>query len=163
LADKAGHLPVGDPADGQVALGPVIDERQRDKIHSLVTGTVDAGARLAAGGTYEGLFYRPTVLADVAPAMPAYANEVFGPVAPVRDLMMERARTQFGIVGAGPAGLLLAHLLALRGIESVIVELRSRAYCEARQRAGVLEQGSSDLLRAAGLGTRLDAEGLEHG
>jgi benzaldehyde dehydrogenase (NAD) len=83
LADKAGHLPVGDPASGQVALGPVIDERQRDKIHSLVTGTVDAGARLAAGGTYEGLFYRPTVLADVAPAMPAYANEVFGPVAPV--------------------------------------------------------------------------------
>src|SRR5690242_16824276 len=83
LADKAGHLPVGDPASGQVALGPVIDERQRDKIHSLVTGTVDAGAKLAAGGTYEGLFYRPTVLADVAPAMPAYANEVFGPVAPV--------------------------------------------------------------------------------
>src|SRR5256886_5414267 len=72
-------------------------------------------------------------------------------------------RTQVGIVGAGPAGLLLSHLLALRGIESVIVELRSRAYCEARQRAGVLEQGSSDLLRAAGLGTRLDAEGLEHG
>jgi benzaldehyde dehydrogenase (NAD) len=83
LADKAGHLPVGDPATGQVALGPVIDERQRDKIHSLVTGTVDAGARLAAGGTYDGLFYRPTVLADVAPAMPAYAQEVFGPVAPV--------------------------------------------------------------------------------
>src|SRR5215475_896303 len=72
-------------------------------------------------------------------------------------------RTQVGIVGAGPAGLLLSHLLALRGIESVIVELRSRAYCEARQRAGVLEQGSADLLRAAGLGTRLDAEGLEHG
>jgi len=72
-------------------------------------------------------------------------------------------RTPVGIVGAGPAGLLLSHLLALRGIESVIVELRSRAYCEARQRAGVLEQGSADLLRAAGLGTRLDAEGLEHG
>jgi benzaldehyde dehydrogenase (NAD) len=83
LAEKAGHLPVGDPASGQVALGPIIDERQRDKVHALVTGSVDAGARLAAGGTYEGLFYRPTVLADVAPAMPAYASEVFGPVAPV--------------------------------------------------------------------------------
>jgi benzaldehyde dehydrogenase (NAD) len=83
LAQKAAQLPVGDPASGQVALGPVIDERQRDKIHALVTGTVDAGARLAAGGTFEGLFYRPTVLADVAPAMPAYAGEVFGPVAPV--------------------------------------------------------------------------------
>ncbi|HEY2242166.1 MAG TPA: benzaldehyde dehydrogenase [Streptosporangiaceae bacterium] len=83
LADKAGHLPVGDPATEQVALGPIIDERQRDKVHSLVTATVDAGARLAAGGTYEGLFYRPTVLADVSPQMPAYATEVFGPVAPV--------------------------------------------------------------------------------
>jgi benzaldehyde dehydrogenase (NAD) len=83
LAEKAGHLPVGDPASGQVALGPIIDERQRDKVHALVTDSVDAGARLAAGGTYEGLFYKPTVLADVAPAMPAYANEVFGPVAPV--------------------------------------------------------------------------------
>ena len=83
LAGKADHLPVGDPATGQVALGPIIDERQRDKIHGLVTASVDAGARLAAGGTYEGLFYQPTVLADVEPTMPAYANEVFGPVAPV--------------------------------------------------------------------------------
>ncbi len=83
LAGKADHLPVGDPASGQVALGPIIDERQRDKVHGLVTASVDAGARLAAGGTYEGLFYRPTVLSEVAPAMPAYASEVFGPVAPV--------------------------------------------------------------------------------
>jgi len=82
LAEKANHLPVGNPT-GQVALGPIIDERQRDKIHDLVTSSVDAGARLAAGGTYEGLFYQPTVLADVEPAMPAYASEVFGPVAPV--------------------------------------------------------------------------------
>jgi len=83
LAGKASHLPVGDPASGQVALGPLIDQRQRDKVHGLVTASVDAGARLAAGGTYEGLFYQPTVLAEVAPAMPAYASEVFGPVAPV--------------------------------------------------------------------------------
>jgi benzaldehyde dehydrogenase (NAD) len=83
LADKANHLPVGDPAKEQVALGPVIDEKQRDKIHSLVTSSIRAGARLAAGGTYEGLFYRPTVLADVTPEIPAYAQEVFGPVAPI--------------------------------------------------------------------------------
>jgi benzaldehyde dehydrogenase (NAD) len=82
LAEKASHLPVGDPT-GQVALGPIIDERQRDKVHALVTASTDQGARLAAGGTYEGLFYRPTVLADVTTGMPAYANEVFGPVAPV--------------------------------------------------------------------------------
>jgi p-hydroxybenzoate 3-monooxygenase len=72
-------------------------------------------------------------------------------------------RTQVGIVGAGPAGLLLSHLLALRGIESVQVEHRSREHCEARQRAGVLEDGSVALLREAGLADRLDREGLRHG
>jgi len=72
-------------------------------------------------------------------------------------------RTQVGIVGAGPAGLLLSHLLALRGIDSIVVENRSRAYCEARQRAGLLEAGTTELLRAVGLGKRMDAEGLEHG
>ena len=72
-------------------------------------------------------------------------------------------RTQVGIIGAGPAGLLLSHLLAQRGIDSVVAEIRSRAYCEARQRAGVLEDGTVRLLREAGLSDRLDREGLEHG
>jgi p-hydroxybenzoate 3-monooxygenase len=71
-------------------------------------------------------------------------------------------RTQVGIVGAGPAGLLLSHLLHLQGIESVIVEARSRAYVEARVRAGVLEQGTVDLLTETGLGERLHREGLVH-
>ena len=71
-------------------------------------------------------------------------------------------RTQVGIVGAGPAGLTLARLLENAGIESVIFEARSREYCEARIRAGVLEQGTVDLLRAAGVGARMDAEGLVH-
>jgi benzaldehyde dehydrogenase (NAD) len=83
LAEHAGHLPVGDPTTGQVALGPLIDEGQRDKVHALVTSSVDAGARLAAGGTYDRLFYQPTVLDDVRTDMPAYGQEVFGPVAPV--------------------------------------------------------------------------------
>ncbi|HEY7597625.1 MAG TPA: aldehyde dehydrogenase family protein [Actinophytocola sp.] len=82
LSAHANALPVGDPT-GEVALGPLIDAGQRDKVHELVTSTVDAGARLAAGGTYEGLFYRPTVLDGVRTDMPAYANEVFGPVAPI--------------------------------------------------------------------------------
>jgi p-hydroxybenzoate 3-monooxygenase len=72
-------------------------------------------------------------------------------------------RTQVGIVGAGPAGLLLAHLLTRRGIDSVIVETRSREYCEARIRAGVLEAGAVDLLVESGVGDRLTREGLEHG
>ena len=83
LADKADKLPVGNPATEQVALGPIIDRQQLERIDGLVSATVDAGARLAAGGTHTGPFYRPTVLAQVQPDMPAYAREVFGPVAPV--------------------------------------------------------------------------------
>jgi benzaldehyde dehydrogenase (NAD) len=83
LARAADALTVGDPAEEQVDLGPIIDEHQRDSIHRFVTESVDAGARLMAGGTYTDLFYRPTVLADVAPDMPAYRDEIFGPVAPV--------------------------------------------------------------------------------
>jgi p-hydroxybenzoate 3-monooxygenase len=72
------------------------------------------------------------------------------------------SRTRVGIVGAGPAGLMLSRLLALRGIESLVVENRSREYCEARQRAGMLEAGTVNALHLAGAGKRLDAEGLEH-
>ncbi len=71
-------------------------------------------------------------------------------------------RTQIGIVGAGPAGLLLSHLLHLQGIESVVIERRSRKYIEERVRAGVLEQGTVDLLIASGLGGRLQREALIH-
>jgi p-hydroxybenzoate 3-monooxygenase len=70
--------------------------------------------------------------------------------------------TQVGIVGAGPSGLLLAHLLSLRGIASVVLEARSREYVENRVRAGVLEQGTVDLLAASGVGGRLRREGLVH-
>jgi len=71
-------------------------------------------------------------------------------------------RTQVGIVGAGPAGLMLAHLLHLRGIESIVVEARSREYVEGRIRAGVLEQGTVDLLVETGVGDRLKREALVH-
>jgi p-hydroxybenzoate 3-monooxygenase len=71
-------------------------------------------------------------------------------------------RTQVGIVGAGPAGLLLSHLLHLQGISSIIVEARSRARVEERIRAGVLEQGTADLLNETGVGERMRREGLVH-
>ena len=71
-------------------------------------------------------------------------------------------RTQVGIVGAGPAGLLLSHLLHLEGIESVVLENRSRAAVEATLRAGVLEQGTVDLLNATGVGKRMQREGSVH-
>ena len=76
---------------------------------------------------------------------------------------MTEIRTQVGIVGAGPAGLMLSHLLHLEGIESFIIETRSREYIESRVRAGVLEQGTVDLLNQTGVGERMRREGLVHG
>src|SRR5947199_7123869 len=70
--------------------------------------------------------------------------------------------TQVGIVEAGPAGLVLGQLLHQAGIESVVLEDRSRSYIEQRVRAGVLEQGTVDLLDAIGVGERLHAEGIVH-
>ena len=71
-------------------------------------------------------------------------------------------RTQVAIIGGGPAGLLLSHLLHREGIESVVLESRDREYVERRQRAGMLEQGTTDVLRESGVGERLDREGLVH-
>jgi p-hydroxybenzoate 3-monooxygenase len=75
---------------------------------------------------------------------------------------MNQVRTQVGIVGAGPAGLVLGHLLHLEGIDSVILEARSREYCQERVRAGLLEQNTADLLVEMGVGERMKREGLVH-
>ncbi|GAA3765246.1 benzaldehyde dehydrogenase [Microbacterium kribbense] len=83
LAEKANGIPVGDPTQG-LPLGPLIDDRQRDRVHGYVTAAVEHGATLSAGGDYDGLYYRPTVLADVAVDNPAWTDEIFGPVAPVQ-------------------------------------------------------------------------------
>ncbi|SDD60060.1 aldehyde dehydrogenase family protein [Glycomyces harbinensis] len=80
LRAKAAAMKVGDPHVDQVDLGPVIDEGQRDKIHALVR----VGGTVATGGEYEGLFYRPTVLTNLDDGTPAWREEIFGPVAPVR-------------------------------------------------------------------------------
>lgn len=80
LVAKATHLPVGDGASGQVALGPMIDAKQLGRFDQLVKDTVEAGARLEAGGQHEGLCYRPTVLSGVKPGMRAFDEEPFGPL-----------------------------------------------------------------------------------
>jgi benzaldehyde dehydrogenase (NAD) len=108
LADHANKLPVGDPASGHVALGPLIDEGQRDKVHGLVSSSVAAGARVAAGGEYEGLFYKPTVLDNVHTDMPAYQEEVFGPVAPV--IRVSSADEAVRLAAETPYGLSLSIL-----------------------------------------------------
>ncbi|MFF9814941.1 benzaldehyde dehydrogenase [Streptomyces sp. NPDC014006] len=83
LAAKAEALPVGDPAREEVALGPIIDRRQLERIHRIVSDSVAAGAKVAAGGAIAGAGYRATVLTGLTTDMPAWQEEIFGPVAPV--------------------------------------------------------------------------------
>jgi benzaldehyde dehydrogenase (NAD) len=103
LTEKVEKLPVGDPFRDQVALGPLIDAGQRDRVHGLVTASVEGGATVRTGGTYEGLFYRPTVLGDVPVEAPAYREEIFGPVAPVTpfssvdEVVALAADTEYGL------------------------------------------------------------------
>lgn len=103
LAAHASSLAVGDPSTGQVALGPLIDSRQRDSVHQIVTSTVESGATLVTGGTYDGLFYRPTVLSGVPTTSPAFEREIFGPVAPVTTVRDENEaielarRSEYGL------------------------------------------------------------------
>jgi benzaldehyde dehydrogenase (NAD) len=83
LVAVANALPVGDPASGKVALGPIINDAQLQRVHGIVQDSIAAGAQLKAGGTYEGLFYKPTVLDAVRPGMRVFDEEIFGPVASV--------------------------------------------------------------------------------
>ncbi len=83
LADKAAQLPVGNPAAGQVALGPVINDKQLQRVKSIIADSVAAGARIEAGGKHEGLFHQATVLSGVKPGMRAFDEECFGPVTSV--------------------------------------------------------------------------------
>lgn len=83
LAAKAAALPVGDPHTEQVAVGPLIDDRQAQHCEDIITAAVEAGATVAAGGTRDGRFVRPTVLTDLDRDNRAWAEEIFGPVAPV--------------------------------------------------------------------------------
>jgi benzaldehyde dehydrogenase (NAD) len=121
LAEHADHLPVGDPMSGQVALGPLIDVTQRDRVHAMVSESVDAGATLLAGGTFEELFYRPTVLTDVSPSMRVYAEEVFGPVAPV--VSYSNLDEAVAMASSSPYGLSLG-ILSRDGLRAL--ELASR-------------------------------------
>jgi len=121
LAEHANHLPVGDPKSGQVALGPLIDAKQRDRVHSMVSDTVGAGATLLAGGTFEDLFYRPTVLTDVPTSSRVYCEEVFGPVAPV--VSYSSLDEAVAMASASPYGLSLG-ILSRDGLRAL--ELASR-------------------------------------
>ncbi|MCX4529490.1 aldehyde dehydrogenase family protein [Streptomyces sp. NBC_01551] len=117
LAARAEELAVGDPYRERVHLGPLIDRAQLERVHALVEASTEQGAKLVAGGTHQDLFYRPTVLAGVADDTPAYAEEVFGPVAPVRSFATEDEAV--ALASAGPYGLSLGIVTrdTARGLE----------------------------------------------
>ena len=106
LRDKAQNLRLGDPYREDVELGPIVNEKQVKRVDDIVRRSVDGGARLVIGGTHEGLFYQPTVLAEVAQDLPAWTDEIFGPVAPVTtfrtdDEALALANSSaYGLVGA---------------------------------------------------------------
>src|SRR5580698_7150264 len=83
LVRKAEALSVGDPFKGDVHLGPIINERQAENVDRIVADSVSKGAKILAGGSRDGLFFKPTVMVDVAPGMAAFEEEIFGPVAAV--------------------------------------------------------------------------------
>lgn len=83
LVERAKALKVGNPMEKENIIGPIINQRQLDKIHAQVIDAVDKGAEIRTGGTHEGLFYQPTVLSGVTPEMTVFQDETFGPVAPV--------------------------------------------------------------------------------
>jgi benzaldehyde dehydrogenase (NAD) len=106
LVEKAKRLRLGDPFREDVDLGPIVNEKQLARVDDIVRRSVDGGARLVVGGTHEGLFYRPTVLADVTTGLPAWTDEVFGPVAPVvafdtdEEALALANDSEYGLAGA---------------------------------------------------------------
>jgi len=106
LTERARNMTVGDPSTDQVSIGPIISEAQRDRAHEIVQQSIEMGAELVEGGTYEGLFYRPTVLVGVTPDMPAFQKEIFAPVAPITVVDTEEEaleltnRTEYGLASA---------------------------------------------------------------
>ena len=106
LVDKARALTVGNAARGEAALGPLINQRQLQRVHEIVSDSLQAGARLEAGGEYDQLFYQPTVLSGVRPGMRAFEDEIFGPVATVVSFATDEEaielanRTEYGLSAA---------------------------------------------------------------
>ncbi len=117
LAARADELAVGDPYRERVHLGPLIDRSQLDRVHGLVEASTAQGSKLVTGGAHQDLFYRPTVLAGAGDDSPAYAEEVFGPVAPVRSFATEDEAVE--LASAGPYGLSLGIVTgdAARGLD----------------------------------------------
>jgi benzaldehyde dehydrogenase (NAD) len=110
LAERASHLPVGNPAKDEVALGPIINEKQVERVARIVDESVSQGAKAVTGGSHDGPFFEATVLDDVTDSMPAFTDEIFGPVAPVirfkddAEAVELANKTDYGLVAAVQSG-----------------------------------------------------------
>jgi benzaldehyde dehydrogenase (NAD) len=110
LAERASHLPVGNPDKEEVALGPIINEKQVQRVERIVDESVSQGAEVVTGGSHEGPFFQPTVLNGVTDSMPAFTDEIFGPVAPVirfkddAEAVELANKTDYGLVAAVQSG-----------------------------------------------------------
>jgi len=110
LVNHAKSLTVGDPADPETDIGPIVNKSQRDQVVRYLKETVDAGASVEVGGSYDDLFVEPTVLSGVSHGMPASCNEHFGPIAPVISVSSEEEAvtlandTEYGLAGSVHAG-----------------------------------------------------------
>lgn len=132
LVEKATRLRLGDPFREDVDLGPIVNERQLARVDGIVRRSVDGGARLAAGGTHDGLFYRPTVLADVTRELPAWTDEIFGPVAPVvvfdtdEEALALANDTEYGLAGGVYSGSISRGLALAQRIRAGMVHVNDQ-------------------------------------
>jgi len=106
LAEKARRLRLGDPYREDVDLGPIVNQKQLERVDGIVRRSVEGGAKVVVGGTHDGLFYRPTVLTDVTADQAAWREEIFGPVAPVvtfdtdAEALALANDSEYGLTGA---------------------------------------------------------------
>lgn len=124
LAERASRLAVGNPATEAVHLGPLINRRQAERVEDIVRRSVAMGARIVAGGHRDGQFFQATVLADVTPDMPAFNEEIFGPVAPVT--VFDTDEEAVALVNSSPYGLAAAvHGASMARAARVASQLRA--------------------------------------
>lgn len=124
LAGRAKNLVAGNPAAGPVHLGPLINDRQADKVENIIKQSVAQGANILTGGTRNGRFFDATVLTDVTPEMPAFTDEIFGPVAPITVFDTEDEAIE--LVNSSPYGLSAAvHSTSLPRAMSMVSKLRA--------------------------------------
>lgn len=132
LAARARKLAVGNPATEPVHIGPLINARQAERVERIVRDSVEMGAVIAAGGQRRGRFFEPTVLADVTPHMPAFKDEIFGPVAPVTlfdsvDEAIELVHaSEYGLAAAVHSGSMSVAMSVARRLKSGMIHINDQ-------------------------------------